>query len=53
MNGIAKMWVKGNVEMMYIPQDFQEEEDDGCFVGWQREEDDSVIMGCFSELPNL
>lgn len=43
----------GNAEMMYIPQDFQEEEDDGCFVGWQREEDDSVIMGCFSELPNL
>lgn len=43
----------GNAEMMYIPQDFQEEEDDSSFVSWQREEDESVILECFSELPDL
>jgi len=43
----------GNAKMMYIPQDFQEEEDDGSFVSWQTEEDESVIMECFSELPDL
>lgn len=43
----------GDAEMMYIPQDFQEEEDEDCFVGWRSEEDDSVIMECFSELPDL
>ena len=43
----------GDAEMMYIPQDFQEEEDEYSFVGWRSEEDDSVIMECFSELPDL
>ena len=43
----------GNAQMMYIPQDFQEEENEGSFVSWQREEDESVIMDCFSELPDL
>lgn len=43
----------GNAEMLCIPQDFQEEEDDSAFVSWQREEDESVIMECFSELPDL
>lgn len=46
---------RGNsyAEMMYIPQDFQEEENEECFVGSQSKEDDSVIMECFSELPDL
>ena len=43
----------GNAEMMYIPQDFQEEEGDSSFVSWQREEDESVVLECFSELPDL
>lgn len=43
----------GDPEMLYIPQDFQEEEDGVSFVGWRSEEDDSVIMECFSELPDL
>ena len=43
----------GNAEMMYIPQDFHEEEDEGHFVNWQRKDDKSVIMECFSELPDL
>lgn len=43
----------GDAEMMYIPQDFQEEEVEDCFVDWRSEEDDSVIMECFSELPDL
>lgn len=45
--------VNGCAEMMYIPQDFQEEEDDSCLVDWQSEEDESVRMECFSELPDL
>ena len=43
----------GDAEMMYIPQDFQEEEDGGSYASWQGEEDESVIMECFSELPDL
>lgn len=44
----------GGAEMIYIPQDFQEEEEDiGFFVCSQSEEDDTVAMECFSELPNL
>ena len=43
----------GDAEMMYIPQDFQEEEDDGTYASWQGEDDESVIMECFSELPDL
>lgn len=43
----------GNAEMMCIPQDFQEDEDDSSLVSWQREEDESVILQCFGELPDL
>ena len=43
----------GNAEMMYIPQDFQDEGDDSSFVSCQREEDESLILECFSELPDL
>lgn len=43
----------GYAEMVYIPQDFQEEENEEYFVGSRSEEDDSVIMECFSELPDL
>lgn len=44
----------GNAEMMYIPQDFQEEEEDGgSLVDWHSNDDDSAIMECFSELPDL
>jgi len=40
-----------NAETMYIPQDFQE--DGGSCVSWQGEDDESVVMECFSELPDL
>ena len=44
----------GGAEMIYIPQDFQEEEEDsGFFVCSHSEEDDTVAMECFNELPNL
>ena len=45
---------KGGAEMMFIPQDFQEEEEDcGVPVLSHSEEDNVVIMDCFSELPDL
>lgn len=42
----------GHVEMMYIPQDFQEE-DEGCSGDSRTEEDESIVMECLSELPDL
>ena len=46
----------GSAEMMYIPQDFQEEEDDddsGLIVDLRSEEDDCGIMEWLSELSDL
>ena len=42
----------GHAEMMYIPQDFQEEDESysGCS---QNEENESVVMEYLSELPDL
>ena len=43
----------GHAEMMYIPQDFQEEEDESYLGCSQNEENESVVMEYLSELPDL
>lgn len=43
----------GDDSMMYIPQDFQEEEESGYPVVSHSEEDSALTMECFSELPDL
>lgn len=43
----------GHAEMMYIPQDFQEEEDESYLGCSQNEENESVVMEYLCELPDL
>lgn len=43
----------GDASMMYIPQDFQEEEESGYPVVSHSEGDSALTMECFSELPDL